>query len=54
MTMYDFQQTVSHPFLAFCLNIQAPAPVCISVQLIVINLCCRVVSYSVYYTTSTG
>ena len=36
-----------------CLNIQAPAPVCISAQLIVIKLCSRVVSYSVYYTTST-
>jgi len=28
-------------------------PVCISVQLIVIKLCYRVVSYSVCYTTST-
>ena len=45
---------VSHPFLAFlCLFIQAPALVCISIQLIVIQLCYREVSYSVYYTTST-
>jgi len=51
--MYDFQQTVSHPFSAFlCLNIQAHAPVCISVQLIVNKLCYGVVSCSVYYTTS--
>jgi len=39
MKMYDFQQTVSHPFLALlCLNIQAPEQVCISVQTTVITL----------------
>ena len=44
-----------HPFLGFLhLNIQAPAPVCISVQMIVIKLCYREVCYSVYYATSTG
>ena len=54
MKIYNFQQTSSHPFLAFlCLNIQATAPVCISVQLVVIKLCYRVVSYSDHYTTST-
>jgi len=35
------------------LNIQASAQVCISVQLIVIKLCYRVISYSVYYANST-
>ena len=44
-----------HPFLGFLhLNIQAPAPVCILVQMIVIKLCYREVCYSVYYATSTG